>query len=63
MAAPVDTSRAVPIIGAPYAVLPLRFRGWDVRYHYAPMPDGQRFLMNVPIESSKPTPMTFVMNW
>jgi Tol biopolymer transport system component len=63
MAVAVDLSRAAPVVGQPRPVLPIRFRGWDVRYHFAPMPDGQSFLMNIPTPGSTSTPMTFVMNW
>ena len=59
----IDLSKPRPHFQAPKPAAPLRFRGWDVRYHYAPMPDGQSFLMNVPIAGSTSTPMTFVMNW
>jgi eukaryotic-like serine/threonine-protein kinase len=63
MAVTVDTSRTVPSIGRPRPVVPLQFRGWDVRYHFGAMPDGRSFLMNVPIAGSTPAPMTFVMHW
>ena len=63
MAAAVDLSTPQPVVGPPRPVVPLRFRGWDVRYHFAPMPDGESFLMNIPIAGSTSTPMTFVMNW
>ena len=41
----------------------LQFRGWDVRYHVAPMPDGSGFVMNVPVAGSTPPPLSFVLNW
>jgi serine/threonine protein kinase len=63
MAASVDLSRPQPVVGPPRPMASLRFRGWDVRYHFAPMPDGQSFLMNIPIPGSASTPMTFVLNW
>jgi serine/threonine-protein kinase len=63
MGVTLDLSTPQPKIEPPRPLVPLRFRGWDVRYHYAPMPDGQSFLMNVPIAGSTSTPMTFVMNW
>jgi len=33
------------------------------RAQYAVSPDGQRFLMNVPIESASVSPITVVLNW
>ena len=32
-------------------------------YSYATTPDGQRFLVNVPVEAGNRTPMTIVLNW
>jgi Tol biopolymer transport system component len=63
MAVAVDLTRDTPVIGTPAAVAPLRFRGWDVRYHYAALPDGKGFVMNVPTDGSVSSPMTFVLNW
>jgi hypothetical protein len=63
MAVSIDGSRDAPVVGQPRPLIPIRFRGWDVRYHFAPMPDGQSFLMNIPTAGSASTPMTFVMNW
>ena len=33
------------------------------RAQYEPSADGQRFLINVPIEGSVTVPMTVVLNW
>jgi Tol biopolymer transport system component len=33
------------------------------RHQYAVSPDGQRFLMNVPVESAGVSPITVVLNW
>jgi serine/threonine protein kinase len=63
MAVSLDLSPETPTVGPPRPLLPIRFRGWDVRYHFAAMPDGQSFLMNIPVPGSASTPMTFVMNW
>ena len=63
MGVAVDLSRPTPVIGPPRPVVPLHFRGWDVRYHVAPMPDGSAFVMNVPVAGSPPPPLSFVMNW
>ncbi len=63
MAVSVDISRTPPTIGAPRPLFELPFRGWDVRYHYSPVSDGQSFVLNVPIPGSSPMPLTFVQNW
>ena len=49
--------------GPPRQVVQLQFRGWDVRYHVAPLPDGSGFVMNVPAAGSTPPPLSFVLNW
>ncbi len=40
MAVTLDLSKPTPVIGPPRQLVQLQFRGWDVRYHVAPMPDG-----------------------
>ena len=52
MAVSLDISRTPPVIGAPRPLFRLRFRGWDVRNHYVPLPDGQGFILNAPVEGS-----------
>ena len=49
MAVTLDLSTPTPVIGPPRQLVQLQFRGWDVRYHVAPMPDGSAFVMNVPV--------------
>lgn len=63
MAVSLDLSRPTPVIGPPRQLFQLQFRGWDVRYHVAPLPDGSRFVMNVPVAGSTPPPLSFVLNW
>jgi eukaryotic-like serine/threonine-protein kinase len=63
MVSSVDLSTPTPRIGAPVALFELKFRGWDTRYHYAVSPDGQHFVLNMPVEGSLPVPVTVVMNW
>jgi hypothetical protein len=63
MAVSVDLTGPAPIIGPPHPLFQLQFRGWDVRYHVAPLPDGSKFVMNVPIQNSSPPPLSFVLNW
>jgi serine/threonine protein kinase len=63
MAASVDLSTTPPRIGTPQALFELKFRGWDTRYHFAAAGDGQRFILNSPVEGSHPVPVTVVLNW
>jgi hypothetical protein len=63
MAVSLDLSRPTPTVSAPRQVVQLQFRGWDVRYHVAPLPDGSAFVMNVPVPGSTPPPLSFVLNW
>jgi eukaryotic-like serine/threonine-protein kinase len=63
MAVSLDLSGETPVIGPPQPLFPLQFRGWDVRYHFAPLPDGSAFVLNVPVAGSSPPPLTFVLNW
>jgi eukaryotic-like serine/threonine-protein kinase len=63
MSVSLDLSTDPPKVGQPQPVIPLRFRGWDTRYHYAAFPDGQRFILNSPIEGSQAMPVTIVLNW
>ena len=38
--------------------------GWDYnRNHYAVTKDGQRFLVNTPVEEASSNPITGVLNW
>jgi len=63
MGVTLDLSKPTPVIGPPRQVVLLQFRGWDVRYHVAPLPDGNSFVMNVPVPGSTPPPLSFVLNW
>jgi eukaryotic-like serine/threonine-protein kinase len=63
MAVTIDLSKPTPEIGSPRPLVQLQFRGWDVRYHVAPLPDGSAFVMNVPVPGSTPPPLSFVLNW
>lgn len=62
MEAPVELRGIAPVIGTPQPVFQLRFRGYDVRYHYAPLPDGRRFVLNAPVVGSASVPATIVLN-
>ncbi len=63
MGVSLDLSGPTPHVSAPRQVVQLQFRGWDVRYHVAPLPDGSAFVMNVPVPGSTPPPLSFVLNW
>ncbi|MEO5823913.1 MAG: protein kinase [Vicinamibacteraceae bacterium] len=63
MGVTLDLSKPTPTISSPHPVIQLQFRGWDVRYHVAPLPDGNSFVMNVPVAGSTPPPLSFVLNW
>jgi Tol biopolymer transport system component len=63
MGVTLDLSKPTPEIGPPRQIVQLQFRGWDVRYHVAPLPDGNSFVMNVPVAGSTPPPLSFVLNW
>ena len=63
MGVTLDLTGPAPVIGPPRQVVQLQFRGWDVRYHVAPLPDGSAFVMNVPVAGSTPPPLSFVLNW
>jgi eukaryotic-like serine/threonine-protein kinase len=63
MSVSLDLSGPAPVVGPPQQVVQLQFRGWDVRYHLAPLPDGSAFVMNVPVAGSQPAPLSFVLNW
>ena len=63
MAVSLDLSGPAPVIGPPQPLFQLQFRGWDVRYHVAPLPDGSAFVMNVPVPGTQPSPLSFVLNW
>ena len=63
MAVSADLSGETPVLGPPRPLFQLQFRGWDVRHHIAPLPDGSAFVMNVPVTGSTPPPLSFVLNW
>lgn len=63
MAVSVDLSGDTPVLEPPRPLFQLQFRGWDVRHHLAPLPDGSAFVMNVPVAGSSPPPLTFLLNW
>jgi eukaryotic-like serine/threonine-protein kinase len=63
MAVAVDLSETPPRIGVPRELFELKFRGWDLRRHYGVLPNGQRFMLNAPVEGVFPVPVTVLLNW
>jgi len=49
--------------GTPQALFPSGIPLLGNRHQYAVTKDGQRFLLNVPLGRSTPTPLTVVVNW
>jgi Tol biopolymer transport system component len=61
MAVRVAVADGEPVVGRPRPLFELRFRGYDLRYHYAPLPDGRRFILNAPVPGSTALPATIVV--
>jgi dipeptidyl aminopeptidase/acylaminoacyl peptidase len=61
MAVRIDVVNDEPVLGTPRPLFELRFRGYDLRYHYAPLPDGRRFILNAPVPGSTALPATIVV--
>jgi hypothetical protein len=62
MRVPVDASGVVPVVGKAVPLLVLPVRGYDVRYHYALVPDGSRVILNVPPAAVAPVPARVILN-
>jgi eukaryotic-like serine/threonine-protein kinase len=62
MAVTIGVRNGEPVIGTPRALFELRFRGYDLRYHYAALPDGQSFVLNAPVSGSSALPATIIVN-
>jgi serine/threonine-protein kinase len=58
----VDASRHLPVVGAATALFVLPVRGYDMRYHYAIVPDGSRVIVNVPPPVAAPVPARVILN-
>ena len=48
--------------GTPQLLFDLHANVVNIRNSYAPSPDGQRFLVNMPLDTA-PSPITVVLNW
>ena len=60
MAVPVKLDASTPAVdaGIPVALFPVRPGTF-----YAATPDGQRFLINTPVDEATASPITVVLNW
>lgn len=61
MVVSIDVVNGEPVVGTPRPLFELRFRGYDLRYHYAVLPDGRRFVLNAPVSGSTALPATIVV--
>ena len=58
----IDTSGEAPVLGEIVALFRLPVRGYDMRYHYALVPDGSRMIVNVPPPVVAPVPARIILN-
>jgi hypothetical protein len=67
MAVPVQTAGSTSQVGTATALFeaPVRgfLQGWENSSRYDVTANGQRFLVNVPIESAASGPLAVVLNW
>ncbi len=61
MVASLDVSGDVPVVRSRRRLFELRFRGYDLRYHYAVLPDSRRFILNAPVPGTFALPATVVV--
>jgi Tol biopolymer transport system component len=53
-------------VAAPAALFPTRIKWMEIQavaHHYAPAPDGQRFLISSATDEAQSLPVTIVLNW
>jgi Tol biopolymer transport system component len=53
-------------VGAPATLFPTRIKWMEIQavaHHYAPAPDGQRFLISSATDEARSVPITIVLNW
>jgi Tol biopolymer transport system component len=58
----VDGSTASPSFGPPQGLFTIPFRGFDMRFHFAVLPQRDRFLVNAPQDASTPASATIILN-
>lgn len=49
--------------GAPTALFQTQVSGYTAPNRYVVTSDGQRFLVNSPVEETSQTPITVILNW
>jgi serine/threonine-protein kinase len=62
MQASADLDGAAPVLGVARRLFTIPFRGYDMRFHFAALPGGTRFLVNVPPEGLPPASATVILN-
>jgi Tol biopolymer transport system component len=62
MAASADLGGSTPVLGVAHRLFTIPFRGYDMRFHFAAMPGGSRFLVNAPPEGMPPASATVILN-
>lgn len=63
MAVDVKTDGQVFESGVPKPLFEVRLQTGTRRTRYQVAANGQRFLVNVPLDTSSPSPITVVLNW
>jgi sugar lactone lactonase YvrE len=58
----VDLRTPTPTFGPPQSLFTIPFRGYDMRFHFAVLPGGTRFLVNAPVDTQAPTTATIILN-
>ena len=58
----VDLRASPPRFGTPQSLFTIPFRGYDMRFHFAVLPGGTRFLVNAPMDTQAPTTATVILN-
>jgi len=62
MRASADLRGTTPTLGVAHGLFTIPFRGYDMRSHFAALPDGKRFLVNVPTDALPPPAATVILN-
>ena len=62
MQASADLAGATPVLGVARGLFTIPFRGYDMRFHFAALPGGSRFLVNVPPDGLPPASATVILN-
>ena len=66
MAVDVKSNQTTLEVGPPKALFATRIKWMEIQaaaHHYAPAPDGQRFLIISATDEARSVPVTIVLNW